>query len=86
MDKTSHDNQILLYSYKFHWIFYQSKKLNKIFEQLGITASELKTWDSLYKNDLIEENAKVIEKGEPLFLRLDKDEELEYIKDGMKNG
>ena len=36
------------------------------------------------KNSL--QDLKVTEKGEPLFVRLDKEEEIEYIKEGMKNG
>ena len=59
---------------------------NKIFEQLGIKSAEFKIWNSIYKNDIIENDAKVIEKGEPLFMRLDKETEIEFIKDGMKNG
>ena len=57
---------------------------NKMFEQLKIK-EELRTWDSIYKYGDIKDT-KVIEKGEPLFIRLDKDEEIEYIKEGMKNG
>ena len=30
------------------------------------------------------ENTKVISKGEPLFVRLDREEEIEYIKNAMK--
>ena len=30
------------------------------------------------------ESGKVIEKGEPLFMRLDIEEEINYIKEGMK--
>lgn len=59
---------------------------NKMFEQLNITDEELKQWDSLYQFDLINGNKKVIEKGEPLFVRLEVDEEVSYIKDGMKSG
>ncbi len=49
--------------------------------QLGI--EEEVNWSSLndYKNI---ENIKVIEKGEPIFMRLDREEEIEYIKDLMK--
>ena len=32
------------------------------------------------------ENTKVIEKGEPLFVRLETEQEISYIKEGMKNG
>ena len=55
-----------------------------MFNQLGIKDDNLKTWDSLktYENIV---NTKVIEKGEPLFMRLNAEEEVEYIKEGMKN-
>ena len=59
---------------------------NKIFEQLNIKNKELQNWKSIYNYDDLKENIKVIEKGEPLFVRLDKLEEIEYIKEGMKNG
>ena len=54
-----------------------------MFNQLGIKNDEIKTWESLQVNGL-EQNTKVIEKGEPLFVRLDADEEIEYIKSIMK--
>ena len=56
---------------------------NKIFSQLNIK-KDLQTWDSLYKYEHIPEKTKVIEKGEPLFIRLNKEEELSYIIEGMK--
>ena len=52
-----------------------------ILRQLGI--EEETTWESLKKYDGIRD-AKVIEKGEPLFMRLDAKEEEEYIKEAMK--
>ena len=55
----------------------------KIFNQLGINNKELQTWDSI-KNAKLDPNTKVIEKGEPLFVRLDVNEEVEYIKANMK--
>ena len=55
-----------------------------IMNQIGITDEKLKSWDSLYKYDLLK-NIKVIEKGEPIFMRLDYDKEVEYIKNVMKN-
>ena len=57
---------------------------NKMLKQLGIQKDEFITWDSIktYKTPI--ENIKVIEKGEPLFMRLDIEEEVEYIKQGMK--
>ena len=56
----------------------------KIFNQLGINNEEMKKWETLKQNNIIKEGTKVIEKGEPLFLRLDKDEEIEHIKQAMK--
>ena len=55
----------------------------KIFKQLGIEKEELKTWESLENYNEIEDT-KVIEKGEPLFMRLNSEEEIEYIKKEMK--
>ena len=56
----------------------------KMFKQLGIKEESLKSWESLNKYNQLK-NIKVIEKGEPLFMRLDAEEEIEYIKNGMKN-
>ena len=58
---------------------------DKMFNQLNIK-EDLQKWDTIYKYDLLKDDTKVIQKGEPLFIRLDKDEEIEYIKEGMKNG
>jgi methionyl-tRNA synthetase len=55
-----------------------------IFMQLGLNDENLKTWESLKPYDLIPENTKVVSKGEPLFMRKDRDEEIEYIKNLMK--
>ncbi len=55
----------------------------EILKQLNIS-SENMNWDLAYSDNEIKENTKVIEKGEPLFVRLDKDEEMEYIKSSMK--
>ena len=54
-----------------------------ILRQIGITDESLKTWESLKEYDKIK-NAKVIEKGEPIFMRLNAEEEIEYIKQAMK--
>ena len=61
-----------------------SNTSSEIFRQLNINNDELQKWDSLYKYDLIKDKIKVIEKGEPLFMRLDVEEEIEFIKKGMK--
>ena len=50
--------------------------------QLGMSNNV--TWDSLKEYKDIK-NAKVIEKGEPIFMRLNADEEVEAIKDMMKH-
>ena len=57
---------------------------NKMLNQLGIKNEEFMTWESLENYKKLPNNVKVIEKGEPLFLRLDKDEEIEYIRNEMK--
>ena len=54
-----------------------------ILRQIGITDESLKTWESLKDYDKIK-NTKVIEKGEPIFMRLNAEEEIEYIKQAMK--
>ena len=54
----------------------------KILEQLGIKNASM-LWDEI-NNETITEGTKVIEKGEPLFMRLDKAEEIEFIKEQMK--
>ena len=52
---------------------------NKIFELIGINDENLKTYDSVYSNDLIS-NITVTKTPEPLFMRLDKEETLkEYF-------
>ena len=63
--------------------FMKETSLN-ILNQLGINDENLKKWDSLYKYDLLN-NIKVIEKGEPIFMRLNMEEEIEYIKNAMNN-
>ena len=54
-----------------------------ILNQIGIKDENLKTWDSL-KSYYSIKDAKVIEKGEPIFMRLKLEEEVEYIKQEMK--
>ncbi len=55
---------------------------NNILRQLGISSENI-TWNDLkdYKNL---QDIKVIEKGEPIFMRLDVEEEIEYIKGLMQ--
>ena len=54
----------------------------KILNQLGIDSSK-KEWDFAKLSCEIKQGTKVIEKGEPLFVRLEKEEEIEYIKNAM---
>ena len=62
---------------------FMPKTGENILRQVGVEDEALKTWDSLTKyGDL--KNIKVISKGEPLFMRLDAEEEISYIKDCMK--
>lgn len=56
---------------------------NGIFEQLGIQNESLKTWESLVKFGVIPSGTKV-EKGAPLFPRLEMAEEIEFIKTKMQ--
>ena len=58
---------------------------DNILRQIGIDNEDLKNWDSLKGEYNKIENAKVIEKGEPIFMRLKLEEEIEYLKDAMKN-
>jgi len=55
---------------------------DKMFKQLGIVDENLKTWNSLKEYPEFE-NLKVVEKGEPLFVRLDLAEEVEFLKAEM---
>ena len=56
---------------------------NKMLVQLGLTEQD-KDWETLNNNNQIKPKTKVISKGEPLFVRLEKEEEIEYIKNAMK--
>ena len=57
---------------------------NDILRQLGINEKELHEWESIKNEIKIKDGTKVIEKGEPLFMRLDMEEEISYIKEKMK--
>ncbi len=53
-----------------------------MFNQLGIENDNLKSWDSLEDYDKLEK-IKVIEKGQPLFMRLEVEQEVEYLNEKM---
>ena len=55
---------------------------DNILRQIGIEKENI-NWDSLNDYEKIE-GIKVIEKGEPIFMRLNQEEEVQYIKDLMK--
>ncbi|WP_420977331.1 methionine--tRNA ligase [Bacillus vallismortis] len=59
-----------------------TKTPEKMFEQLGITDETLKSWDSITAFGQLKD-AKV-QKGEPLFPRLEAEEEIAYIKGKMQ--
>ncbi|MFH0348755.1 methionine--tRNA ligase [Bacillus vallismortis] len=59
-----------------------TKTPEKMFEQLGITDKTLKSWDSITAFGQLQD-AKV-QKGEPLFPRLEAEEEIAYIKGKMQ--
>ncbi len=55
----------------------------EIFRQLGVTDSSLQEWDSIYALGKIEVGTKV-EKGDPIFPRLDVEKEVQVIKEMMQ--
>lgn len=56
---------------------------DKIFKQLNIQDASLHTWDSLERFGVIPAGT-IVEKGDPIFPRLDIQEEVEFIKGEMK--
>ncbi|MBB6455231.1 methionyl-tRNA synthetase [Salirhabdus euzebyi] len=54
----------------------------KVFTQLGIQEENLKNWDSLNEFGLMKEGT-LVQKGNPIFPRLDVDDEVKAIKDMM---
>ena len=56
----------------------------KMLSQLGLNVENLKTWETLGEKNIILQNSKVAEKGEPLFMRKDRQEEIEYIQNIMQ--
>ena len=57
---------------------------DNILRQIGVSDEKLINWDSLKGEYNKIENTKVIEKGEPIFMRLNAEEEIEYLKNIMK--
>ena len=57
---------------------FMSETSKNLLNQIGIP-EELQTWDNLKKYDGLKD-IKVIEKGQPLFIRKNVEEEMEYLK------
>ncbi|MGG1612429.1 methionine--tRNA ligase [Paenibacillus sp. FSL K6-2441] len=57
----------------------------KIWAQLGIAPGELTTWESAKTFGLIPAGTKLV-KGEPIFPRLDAEQEIEFISNSMTGG
>lgn len=55
-----------------------------IFEQLNLHDETLQTWESLESFGAIPEGTEIVKKGEPIFPRLDLQEEVDYIKEKMQ--
>ena len=55
-----------------------------ILKQLGMKDPSLQTWESLFQYNNLPKNITVIEKGKPLFVRLDPEVEIDYIRQGMQ--
>ena len=62
---------------------FMNETADNILHQIGIENNDQKVWNSLQEYDKIQ-NIKVIEKGQPIFMRLNVAEEVEYIKGLMK--
>lgn len=62
---------------------FMTETAENIFRQIGIEEEELKSWNTINDYDKLE-NLKVIEKGEPIFMRLNMEKEVEYLKSIMK--
>ncbi len=60
-----------------------TKTPKDIFKQLSIVENSLQSWESLERFGMIPEGTKV-EKGEPIFPRLDIQEEVSFIKEKMQ--
>ncbi|MFD2131063.1 methionine--tRNA ligase [Pseudogracilibacillus auburnensis] len=56
----------------------------EIFKQLGVEDTSLTEWDSIYEQGKIAAGTKTV-KGEPIFPRLDMEEEVQAIKSMMKS-
>ena len=60
-----------------------TKAPKEIFKQLGIKEESLKSWDRVYNQGIIKEGTP-IQKGKPIFPRLDVEKEVQAIKEMMQ--
>ncbi|MFV5939021.1 methionine--tRNA ligase [Mammaliicoccus sciuri] len=58
----------------------------EIFRQLNLEKGKLDTFESIEQYGAIDQEIKVIEKPEPIFPRLDVEQEVAFIKDSMQGG
>ncbi|MBU9721981.1 MULTISPECIES: methionine--tRNA ligase [Bacillaceae] len=56
---------------------------SKIFEQLGVEGDVITSWESLHAFGKLASGTKVVKKGEPLFPRLEVEEEVKHIVEQM---
>ena len=61
---------------------FMNETSENILRQIGVQDEVLRNWKSLNDYDKLK-HIKVIEKGEPIFMRLNVEEEIEYIKQAM---
>ncbi len=61
---------------------FMTKAPSKIWEQLGIERGFLTSWDSLHEFGQIPGET-IVQKGQPIFPRLENEEEVTYIKESM---
>ncbi len=61
-----------------------TKTPGKIFEQLNLLEEKYRSWESLKEFGAIEAGTKIVEKGEPIFPRLELEQEVEFIKEKMQ--
>lgn len=62
-----------------------TKAPKEIFKQLGVEGKQAGDWKYVYFGNF-PENTKVVDKGTPIFPRLDLEEEVAYIKEQMSGG
>ena len=63
---------------------FMNQTAENILRQIGVDQEVLKTWKSLKEYTKLK-NLTVISKGEPIFMRLNPEEEIEFLKESMRN-